>query len=316
MDRYYHALTLTDSRVIEHRAGARARGRDPLAEAGRGLLPRRPPGLDVHSQGAAVLPGPAGARPRPARGLRRPLPHDLGPGRAGRPADRGVGPPDGGRRALGAPVAAAARLQVRRPLRRPARHLPVVAHAPLGRHPGQGRPRGDGVDPRRPPAPRGRTRGGDPRARGRGAPEHAGPSRALGRRPGAGRGARHRLPRPRLGGHHPAAPAHAQPALRGARGGPAARPQPLPRRGVPGGARAPQREPVLRAQHHRPLHPPHQRRGDHARGGPRARGRAPDLRAALRAPGVGGPRPAHGRDQARVPRRGDAGCSRSSARAT
>ncbi len=47
-----------------------------------------------------------------------------------------------------------------------------------------------------------------------------------------------------------------------------ARPEPLPRRRLPGRARAPERQPVLRAEHHRPPRAADERRRDDARRGP------------------------------------------------
>ena len=48
VDRYYHAVLPTDDRVLDAGRGARAGGRDfRLRRARRGLLPRRPAGVDV-----------------------------------------------------------------------------------------------------------------------------------------------------------------------------------------------------------------------------------------------------------------------------
>ena len=58
VDRYYHALTLTDHRVLALAEELGLERVDPLATAWGGLLPRRPAGLDVHAARAAGLPWP------------------------------------------------------------------------------------------------------------------------------------------------------------------------------------------------------------------------------------------------------------------
>ena len=106
------------------------------------------------------------------------------------------------------------------------------------------------------------------------------------RRPRQGVVVGRRLPRPRLGGLHAAAAAHATAPAAGPRGGLPA--DPYRYLGVV----------CVVARVRRSVSPyyalnitdrrvaAHQRGRDHARGRPRARGRAPDLRAALRAPGL------------------------------
>ncbi len=255
VDRYYHAVT-TDGRArlaLADELGLPVRWRPPR----RGLLPRRPPVLDVHPARAAALPRPA-ARPTSApRGVRAALPADRGPRGARRRADRGVGAADLRRPPLGAPVAAAARLQVRRPLRRPPGHLPVVAHAPHGRHPRPPRARGDGLDRGRLPGAGRRARAGpDPRAR-RSRPHRRRrftrvPCRGAAAPLGVVADGGLRSARPRR--HHRSCARTLRAAARPASssGALGARPVPLPRHRLPRRARAPQREPVLRAQHHGP----------------------------------------------------------------
>ena len=104
----------TDQRVLalaEELGPARL---DPLPPARRRLLPRRPARLDVHAARAADLPGPARRRPRAARRVHAALPQDHRPGAARRRADRGLRLPHRRPAPVGAPLAPAAGLEVRR----------------------------------------------------------------------------------------------------------------------------------------------------------------------------------------------------------
>ena len=77
VDRYYHAVTTTDDKVVALAEYARAE--HPLASARRGLLPRRRRALDVDAQGGPDLPGPADRRQGAARRVRARLRPDQGP---------------------------------------------------------------------------------------------------------------------------------------------------------------------------------------------------------------------------------------------
>ena len=115
------------------RGGARAGRPVPLPPDARGLLRRRPALLDDHAEGVSPLsdPSPLG-RARLAR-VRRPLPAEARLRRPRRHPAAEVAHPalreEGGR----ADVGAAARLQVRRALRRSPRDVHLVALAAHGR---------------------------------------------------------------------------------------------------------------------------------------------------------------------------------------
>ena len=111
---------------------------------------------------------------------------------------------------------------------------------------------------------------------------HPGPLHPVQRRARDRRRARHRRRPPRRGRHHDAAAAHGAHARPRAGVGAAGGPVPLPRDRVPRRPRAQERQPVLRAEHHRPADPADERGRDDPRGRSRARRRPPDLRAALR----------------------------------
>ena len=202
---------------------------------------------------------------------------------------------------LGAALAPAARLEVRRPLRRPSRHLPVVAHAAHRRDARPLGPRGHGLDRRRPPGARGRARARDRAARRRAAARHDRDAHSVCERacPGRRRGRPAARSRPR--DLDAAAPAARRAALARAGGGAAARPVPLPRRRLRRRARARERQPLLHAQHHRPPRAAHERGRDHPRGRSRARGRAPPVRAEVRDARLAGARAQLRRDDARLP---------------
>ena len=243
VDRYYHAVTL--DRPARDRPGHGARARATRSAGGRSAwASSTTAALASMSTPRELLPLPGPERWRTARGSLRSSPAARlisDHGQAGRRADRGLDAPPQRRRALGAALAAAARLEVRRPLRRPSRHLPVVAHAPHGRHPGPLRPRGDGLDPTA-ATRRSRTRWATryARTRRRGAHRRRRCARSC-RREGRVQGVvvGRRLQAPRLGGLDAAAAAPVadcwRPDLEAAL---PAGPVPLPRRRLRRGARA------------------------------------------------------------------------------
>ena len=134
---------------------------------------------------------------------------------------------------LGGALAAAARLQVRRPLRRHSRHLPLVALAPDGEVARQVLAGGHGHARRRLPDARRRARPGHRGPRRKRAPQHHRQGDRVELRPRRGHPEHARLRAARPGDLHPPAHGHG-PAARprpGRRGGPG--PLPLPRHRVP-----------------------------------------------------------------------------------
>ena len=145
------------------RGGGAGGRRLPLPPHRHRLLPGRPAGLDVLGARAADLPGAAAGRQGAPGRVRRRLPAQGLLRRPRGPRPGGVAAPALRRPAVGHAVAPAAGLEVRRPLRRPARDLPVGAQPADGRHARPLVARGHGDDRGRLPGARRPPRGRDPR---------------------------------------------------------------------------------------------------------------------------------------------------------
>ena len=157
VDRFYHVITPADSRMIALGRGGRPRRPAALRARGRGLLPGRRRLHDLNGLADFLRFSPLSLRSGApaARLVRGAVPAALGATAVSSdiPLERWLRR-HCGNRGDRQDLAPAARLALRGPPLRAARHLPVGAHpAHVGRAHRTGAPRGDGSRDRRPPAP-------------------------------------------------------------------------------------------------------------------------------------------------------------------